>query len=148
MVFVWNYQQVIKKKDLIQKNKEIWEDYIKNPSDIYDKDKDQSLESSTNKRYKFDLHGFTLNDANIKVKKIIEHCVKNKFKEILLITGKGIHSTNEQDIYISRDLGKLKHSVPEYIKTNDEVNQYIVSINDADKKDGGEGAIIIKLKNL
>ena len=139
---------MIKKKDLIQKNKEIWEDYIKNPSDIYDKDKDQSLESSTNKRYKFDLHGFTLNDANIKVKKIIEHCVKNKFKEILLITGKGIHSTNEQDIYISRDLGKLKHSVPEYIKTNDEVNQYIVSINDADKKDGGEGAIIIKLKNL
>jgi len=139
---------VIKKKDLIQKNKEIWEDYIKNPSDIYDKDKDQSSESWTNKRYKFDLHGFTLNDANIKVKKIIEHCVKNKFKEILLITGKGIHSTNEQDIYISRDLGKLKHSVPEYIKTNDEVNQYIVSINDADKKDGGEGAIIIKLKNL
>tara|TARA_Y100000768_G_scaffold220114_1_gene165963 strand:- start:304 stop:723 length:420 start_codon:yes stop_codon:yes gene_type:complete len=139
---------VIKKKDPNQKNKEIWEDYIKNPSDIYDKDKDQSLESSTNKRYKFDLHGFNLNDANIKVKKIIEHCVKNKYEEILLITGKGIHSTNEQDIYISKDLGKLKHSVPEYIKTNDEVNQYIVSINDADKKDGGEGAIIIKLKNL
>ena len=148
MVFVWNYQQVIKKKDLNQKNKETWEDYIKNPSDIYDKDKDQSSKDWTKKRYRFDLHGFTLDDANIKVKEIIEHCVQNKFKELLLITGKGIHSTNEKDVFISKDLGKLKYSIPEYIKNNDEVNQFIVSINDADKEEGGEGAIIIKLKSL
>tara|TARA_B100000035_G_scaffold228534_1_gene196823 strand:- start:298 stop:717 length:420 start_codon:yes stop_codon:yes gene_type:complete len=139
---------VIKKKDLNQKNKETWEDYIKNPSDIYDKDKDQSSKDWTKKRYRFDLHGFTLDDANIKVKEIIEHCVQNKFKELLLITGKGIHSTNEKDVFISKDLGKLKYSIPEYIKNNDEVNQFIVSINDADKEEGGEGAIIIKLKSL
>ena len=139
---------MIKKKDLNQKNKETWEDYIKNPSDIYDKDKDQSSKDWTKKRYRFDLHGFTLDDANTKVKEIIEHCVQNKFKELLLITGKGIHSTNEKDVFISKDLGKLKYSIPEYIKNNDEVNQFIVSINDADKKEGGEGAIIIKLKSL
>ena len=89
-----------------------------------------------------------MDDANIKVKEIIEHCVQNKFKELLLITGKGIHSTNEKDVFISKDLGKLKYSIPEYIKNNDEVNQFIVSINDADKEEGGEGAIIIKLKSL
>ena len=139
---------MIKKKDLNQKNKETWEDYIKNPSDIYDKDKDQSSKDWTKKRYRFDLHGFTLDDANIKVKEIIEHCVQNKFKELLLITGKGIHSTNEKDVFISKDLGKLKYSIPEYIKNNDEVNQFIVSINDAGKEEGGEGAIIIKLKSL
>ena len=139
---------MIKKKDLNQKNKETWEDYIKNPSDIYDKDKDQSSKDWTKKRYRFDLHGFTLDDANIKVKEIIEHCVQNKFKELLLITGKGIHSTNEKDVFISKDLGKLKYSIPEYIKNNDEVNQFIVSINDADKEEGGGGAIIIKLKSL
>ena len=139
---------MIKKKDLNQKNKETWEDYIKNPSDIYDKDKDQSSKDWTKKRYRFDLHGFTLDDANIKVKEIIEHCVQNKFKELLLITGKGIHSTNEKDVFISKDLGKLKYSIPEYIKNNDEVNQFIVSINDADKEEGGEGAIIITLKSL
>ena len=139
---------MIKKKDLNQKNKETWEDYIKNPSDIYDKDKDQSSKDWTKKRYRFDLHGFTLDDANTKVKEIIEHCVQNKFKELLLITGKGIHSTNEKDVFISKDLGKLKYSIPEYIKNNDEVNQFIVSINDADKKEGGGGAIIIKLKSL
>ena len=139
---------MIKKKDLNQKNKEAWEDYIKNPSDIYDKDKDQSSKDWTKKRYRFDLHGFTLDDANIKVKEIIEYCVQNKFRELLLITGKGMHSTNEKDVFISKDYGKLKYSIPEYIKNNDEVNQFIVSINDADKKEGGEGAIIIKLKSL
>ena len=89
-----------------------------------------------------------MDEANIKVKEIIEYCIKNKFRELLLITGKGIHSTNDEDAYISKDLGKLKYSVPEFIKTNSELNKFIVSINDAEKKDGGEGAIIIKLKNL
>jgi len=83
-----------------------------------------------------------------KVKEIIEHCVKNNFRELLLITGKGLHSTSDLDVYISKNLGKLKYSVPEFIKTNSELNKMIVSITDADKKDGGEGAIIIKLKNL
>ena len=65
----------------------------------------------------------------------------------MLITGKGIHSTTDEDTYISKDLGKLKYSVPEFIKTS-ELNKFITSINDAEKRDGGEGAIIIKLKNL
>jgi DNA-nicking Smr family endonuclease len=89
-----------------------------------------------------------LEEANKKVKDIIYHCVKNKFKELLLITGKGIHSNIKDNAYISKDLGKLKYSVPEFIKTNSDVNKLIISINDAEKKDGGEGAIIIKLKNL
>ena len=139
---------MIKKKDTNQEDKKTWEDYIKNPFDIYDKDKVDSNNFKRKKRYKFDLHGFTLDEANIKVKEVIEHCIKNKFKELLLITGKGIHSTNDGDTYISKDLGKLKYSVPEFIRTNSELNKLIISINDAENKDGGEGAIIIKLKNL
>jgi DNA-nicking Smr family endonuclease len=88
-----------------------------------------------------------LDEANKKVKEIIEYCLKNKFKELLLITGKGIHSKSDEDAYISKNLGKLKYSVPEFIKTS-ELNKFIISIDDADKKDGGEGAIIIRLKNL
>ena len=139
---------MIKKKDRNQVDKKTWEEYIKNPTDIYDKEKSISNDSSIRKRYKFDLHGFTLDEANTKVKEVIDHCIKNKFKELLLITGKGIHSTSDKDIYISKDLGKLKYSVPEFIKNNSELNRFIISINDAEKKDGGEGAIIIKLKNL
>ena len=137
-----------KKKELNQEDKKIWEDYIKNPSDIYDKDQDILRNVQRRERYKFDLHGFTLDEANNKVKEIIDFCVKNKFKELLLITGKGLHSTSDKDAYTSKSLGKLKYSVPEFIKTNSGLNKFIISIKDATKKDGGEGAIIIKLKNL
>ena len=139
---------MIKKKDPKQKDKKIWEDYIKNPSDIYDKDQDILENTKPRERYIFDLHGFTLDEANKKVKEIIENCIRNKFSELLLITGKGIHSSTDEDVYISKNLGKLKYSVPEYLKTNLELSKFIISINDADKKDGGEGAIIIKLKKL
>ena len=139
---------MIKKKDPNQEDKKTWEDYIKNPSDIYDKDRSNSNNIRRKERYKFDLHGFTLEEANSKVKEIIHHCVNNKFRELLLITGKGIHSTSEKDAYISKDLGKLKYSVPEFIQNNLELNKFIISINDAEKKDGGEGALIITLKNL
>ena len=139
---------MIKKKVPNQEDKRTWEDYIKNPSDIYDKDQVTSNDIRRKERYKFDLHGFTLDEANSKVKEIINHCVKNKFREVLLITGKGIHSASDNDAYISKDLGKLKYSVPEFIKTNSELSKFIISINDAEKKDGGEGALIIKLKNL
>ena len=139
---------MIKKKERNQEDKKTWEEYIKNPSDIYDKDQSISNDNGIRKRYKFDLHGFTLDGANSKVKEVIEHCIKNKFKELLLITGKGIHSSSDKDIYKSKDLGKLKYSVPEFIKNNSELNKFIISINNAEKKDGGEGAIIIKLKNL
>ena len=138
---------MIKKKDPSQEDKTIWEEYIKNPSDIYDKDQGAPSSIQRRERYKFDLHGFTLDEANNKVKEIIEYCLKNKFKELLLITGKGIHSTSDEDAYISKNLGKLKYSVPEFIKTS-ELRKFIISINDAEKKDGGEGAIIIRLKNL
>ena len=138
---------MIKKKDLSQKDKKVWEDFIKNPFDIYDKDINNQ-KSSRKDRYKFDLHGFTLENANKKVREILLSCIENKYKELILITGKGIHSSNEKDAYVSKDYGKLKYSVPEFIKSNSDLNKLIISIHEADIKDGGEGAILIKLKNL
>ena len=138
---------MIKKKDLSHEDKKVWEDFIKNPSDIYDKDKN-NLNNNRKQRYRFDLHGFTLDDANKKVREILIFCSENKYKELLLITGKGIHSTNEKDTYVSNDYGKLKFSVPEFIQSSSELNKLIISINEAEAKDGGKGAIIIKLKNL
>ena len=85
---------------------------------------------------------------NKKVKEILLFCIKNKYKELLLITGKGLHSTSDKDAYVSKDFGKLKFSVPDFIKSNLETNKLIVSINEAAVKDGGDGAILIKLKNL
>ena len=60
-----------KKKEPNQEDKKIWENYIKNPTDIYDKDQAASNSIQRRDRYKFDLHGFTLEQANTKVKEII-----------------------------------------------------------------------------
>ena len=138
---------MIKKKDLSQEDKKIWEDYIKDPSGIYDKD-NKNQKNIRKERFKFDLHGFTLEEANSKVREVITYCVEKQYKELLLITGKGIHSTNEGDTYVSKNLGKLKYSVPDFIKSDTELNSLIISINKAAIKDGGEGAILIKLKKL
>ena len=139
---------MIKKKELPEEDVKIWENYTKDPSDIYDKEKNNSSNISRKSRLKFDFHGFTLNEANTKVKELILSCVKKKYKEILLITGKGLHSTTDSDAYVSKNLSKLKFSVPDFIKTNDELNKHVVSISEAEKKDGGQGALLIKLRCL
>ena len=139
---------MIKKKDLSKQDIDTWETYIKNPSDLYDKDKKIIQKQERKSRFKFDLHGYTLDEANQKVKEIIISCSKNKFREILLITGKGLHSSSDNDAFVSKNLSKLKYSVPEFIKNNKDISKLIFSISDADIKDGGEGAILVKLKNL
>lgn len=139
---------MIKKKDLSEEDANTWESYIKNPSDLYDKDKSNIQSHQRKDRFRFDLHGHTLDEANQKVREIIFSCVKNKYKEILFITGKGLHSNSDSDTYVSKDLSKLKYSVPEYIKADDELNRFVSSMSGAVTKDGGDGAILIKLRNL
>ena len=139
---------MIKKKELPKEEQKIWEDFIKSPSNIYDKEREDTFNKFKKERFKYDLHGFTLDDANSKVREIILKSIKKNIKEILLITGKGLHSTTDNDAYVSKDLSKLKFSVPEFINNDNELNKYVVSISEAKIKDGGTGAIIIKLKNL
>ena len=138
---------MIKKKNISQEDINTWKNYIKNPTDITDKDNIHK-DSQSRYRFKYDLHGFTLLEANEKVREIILSCVKKNYKEILLITGKGIHSQTEKDVYSSKDLSKLRYSVPEYIKADLDLSKYVMSISSATKIDGGDGAIIIRLKKL
>ena len=137
-----------KKKDLSKEDKKTWETYIKNPSDLFDKEKNLLQDKKIKGRFKYDLHGYSLDEANRKVKEIIISCVNENYREILLITGKGLHSTSDNDSYVSKELSKLKYSVPDFIQNNNELKRLIVSISDADRIDGGEGAILIRLKNL
>jgi DNA-nicking Smr family endonuclease len=139
---------VKKKEDIPEIEKEHWEEYLKNPKDIFDKELDNKKQFDQPTRYRFDLHGFTLLEANKKVRELIIHCQKNSFKEILLITGKGLHSNTDQNTYVSKKLSKLKFAVPEYIRTQKDLSDKIISIETAQIDDGGEGAIVIKLKKL
>ena len=63
-----------------------------------------------------------------------------------IITGKGLHSNNEKDPYVSKNLGILKYSIPEFLKNNPELMKIILKIKEADIKDGGSGAFYIFLK--
>jgi DNA-nicking Smr family endonuclease len=139
---------VIKKKKISQEDNNSWQKYINNPTDIFDKDNIEKENNFINNRFKYDLHGYTLIEANQKVKELILLCAEQKEKEILLITGHGLHSNTDKDIYVSKNLSKLKYSVPEFIKSNPNISKHILSIANANKIDGGDGAIIIKLKKL
>jgi len=138
---------VKKKEEISKKNKKIWQEFINNPINLYDKDiEEKSIQEG--KRFRYDLHGFSLSEANLKVKEIINSCYEKKFKQILLITGKGSHSNSDQDVYASKKLSKLKFAVPEYINSQEELQKKILNIKPADAKDGGDGAIIINLRSL
>jgi DNA-nicking Smr family endonuclease len=141
---------VTKKKSVSKEDIDNWQKYIKNPTDVVDKDNYNIANKKNVKknRFKYDLHGYSLLDANKKVKEIILLCAKKKYKEILLITGKGIHSNTENDIYASKYLSKLRFSVPEFINTDTDLARRVLSISSASKSEGGDGAIIIKLKEL
>ena len=139
---------MIKKKDLSAEDKKVWEDYTNSPSNIYDKENQNTSYNLRKKRFKFDLHGFTLDEANQKVKEIIFACIKKNYEEILFITGKGLHSNTDNNIYVSKDLSKLKFAVPEFINTQKELSDKVHSIDPAEISDGGEGALIIRLKKL
>ena len=135
-----------KKNSLSKKDKEDWKNFLEDTSRIPDKDQKHQTKNLKTK-FIFDLHGFTLDDANTKVKEIIKSCSEKNYREILLITGKGLHS-NQDDVYMSKELSKLRYSIPEFINSDSETSRLISSIINAPQKDGGEGALLIKLKKL
>ena len=134
-----------KKEEISNSDLKTWEEYTKNPKDIFDKDISRNKDLKK-KRFRFDLHGYTLLEANQKVKNIINECYEKNYEEILLITGKGLHSNTEKDAYVSKNLSKLKYSIPEYIKSENELKKKIIKIDKAEIKDGGDGALILRLK--
>ena len=61
-----------KKYSATVQDKKDWAVFAKNPNDLYDKEANfQNENNRKNKIIKLDLHGFSLNEANKKVKKFI-----------------------------------------------------------------------------
>ena len=131
--------------NISDKDKKDWQNFINNSEKL--PNKDIKKEFKPNKKIKsIDLHGFSLEEANEFVETFINKSFKDGVRKLIIVTGKGLHSTNDKDIYVSKNLGTLRYSVPEFIKSSEELSSLIISIAQADIKDGGEGAIIIKLK--
>ena len=125
-----------------------WQDFLNNPSDIFDKDRLEKKNREQSVRYKFDFHGYSIENANKKVEELIFSCFEKGFKEILIVTGKGIHSDKEEDAYTSKEYNKLQNTLPDFIKNNSELSSKIQTVRKAPEKLGGDGALIIKLKKL
>tara|TARA_B100000965_G_C18991770_1_gene498553 strand:- start:116 stop:535 length:420 start_codon:yes stop_codon:yes gene_type:complete len=127
------------------KDKKDWENFLSSDESLPDKDSYHKTKKKK-KTNIFDLHGYSLEGANKKIKDIIFDSYNNQVSKLIIVTGKGIHSQNEKNPYISKDLGILKYSVPEFIKNNKELMDMINEIKDANIEDGGNGAFYIYLK--
>ena len=127
------------------KDKQDWENFLSNNEPL--PNKDSKFKKKEIKRIKsIDLHGYSLDSANETIKNLITKSYNNNVDKIIVVTGKGLHSENEKDPYVSKKLGILKYSVPEYIKNNIELMSMINKIQIAEVEDGGEGAFYIYLK--
>ena len=127
------------------KDKKDWENFLSDKEPLPNKD-NQSKKKEIQKIKSIDLHGCSLDGANEMIKNFITNSYNDNVYKIIVVTGKGLHSENEKDPYVSKKLGILKYSVPEYIQNNIELMSMINQIKIAEVEDGGEGAFYIYLK--
>ena len=135
-------------RKLTDKDKKDWKNFTSSRDKVPNKDfKINKKNIGENTERIIDLHGFSLENAN----KIIEGFINNSYKEgikkVIIVTGKGIRSKTANNPYLSRDLSILKHSVPEFIKSNSSLMNKIKQISEANIEDGGSGAFYIYFKN-
>ena len=128
-----------------EKDKKIWEEFLSNDQKLPDKDNFQSKIKSKKTR-SLDLHGKTLDEANQIIENFIRKSYEDKVHKLIIVTGKGLHSSNEKDPYVSKDLGILKYSIRNFLKNNAELMELISNISEASIEDGGSGAFYIFLK--
>ena len=82
-----------------------------------------------------DLHGYRLKTAKIILHNYIVNAYEKKIRNILIITGKGRNNT-----------GVLKKEVPLWL--NDEtLIDLLINYETAPNKFGGEGALLVRIKN-
>ena len=148
MVSSWDIKKIVKKKYVASsKDKKDWIEFTKKIGEIRPKDSDFIEENiATNKVPKLDLHGYSLIESNKIVKKFIIKSFNSGYRKILIVTGKGLRSKSYDNPYISEKLSVLRYSVPEFIKNDQDLNNKISRISEAEIDDGGEGAIYIFFK--
>ena len=128
-----------------EKDKKIWEEFLSNDQKLPDKDNIQN-KTIIKRTRSLDLHGKTLDEANTIIENFIKKSYEDKVQKLIIVTGKGLHSDNENDPYVSKDLGILKYSIPEFVRNNEDLMKIISNISEASVKDGGTGAFYIFLK--
>ena len=133
---------------LTDKDKKDWKNFTSSRDKVSNKDfKLNKKKIAENTKRIIDLHGFSLENANKIIEEFINNSYKEGIKKVIVVTGKGIRSKTANNPYLSRDLSILKHSVPEFIKSNSSLMNKIKQISEANIEDGGSGAFYIYFKN-
>ncbi len=131
--------------NISDKDKKDWKTFITSSEKLPNKDNTHK-EKKTFKIKSIDLHGYTLDEANKIIYELINKSYLENINKLIVVTGKGLHSENEKDPYVSKDLSILKYSVPEFIRNNSSLMNLINEIKEATIEDGGAGAFYIYLK--
>ncbi len=132
-------------KKLSNKDIKDWKNFIEGNEKIQNKDISKD-EIKFKKEATIDLHGFSLDQANSRVEKFIIDCFEKKILKLNIITGKGLRSKVDKNPYQSKNLGILKYSVPEFIKSNSDLMKIIKKIdNQINNKNSGFFSIFLKL---
>ena len=131
--------------NISDKDKKAWNNFINSKEKVSDKDF-KHQEKKIFKTRSIDLHGYTLDEANRTIENFINKAYSENINKLVVVTGKGLHSENEKDPYVSKDLSILKYSVPEFIENNNGLMNIINEIKDASIEDGGSGSFYIFLK--
>ncbi len=133
---------------LTDKDKKDWKSFTSSRDKVPNKDfKINNKNIGKNTERIIDLHGFSLENANKIVEEFINNSYQKGIKKVIVVTGKGTRSKTVNNPYLSRDLSILKHSVPEFIKSNSSLMKKIKQISEANIEDGGSGAFYIYFKN-
>ena len=131
--------------NISDKDKKDWDNFLLKNDQLPNKD-DFEKSNKVKKIKSLDLHGYSLDDANRLIEDFIKKSHEEKISKLIIVTGKGLHSDNEKNPYVSKDLGILKYSIPEFVKNNLELMKIISDIKEANIEDGGSGAFYIYLK--
>jgi DNA-nicking Smr family endonuclease len=131
--------------NITEKDKKDWENFLSKNEKLPNKDI-KINKKITFKTKSIDLHGYTLEEANKSIEDFIIKSYQENINKLIVVTGKGIHSQNEKNPYVSKDLSILKYSVPEFISNNKNLMKIIYEMKDAKLEDGGGGAFYIFLK--
>jgi DNA-nicking Smr family endonuclease len=131
--------------NISEKDKKDWENFLSKNEKLPNKDQIIGKKIPFKTR-SIDLHGYSLEEANKSIEDFIFKSFQEKINKLIVVTGKGIHSQNEKDPYVSKDLSILKYSVPEFISNNKNLMKIIYEMKDANIEDGGSGAFYILLK--
>ena len=131
--------------NISDKDKKDWEKFISGDERLPNKD-NKSQKKTSLKIKSIDLHGYTLEGANRTIENFITKSYEDGINKLIVVTGKGLHSQNEKDPYVSKNLSILKYSVPEFISNNQNLMKIIHEMQDAKIEDGGTGAFYIFLK--